>query len=177
MEIKNKMPYIDFGGGSKQTPVKETEQSHTCDNCIHRCILSKDLFYCTITGIIKFYDCKTSFDCLYKNTKSKLRKVVVAVYHIKDDGTLAWIGYTSLFLSSAEKTDNDIIKLFYEKAVPDLHNKEPKTKNLTIIPIIVGEAIEDNYFIPFNSIMPSHILSNIIKELNDNINNLGAIGI
>ena len=165
------MPYIDFGGGSKQTPVKETNNSCNCDKCIHRYILSKDLFYCTITGNIKFYDYKTPFDCLYKNVKSKLRKVVIAVYHIKDDGT------TSLFLSSAEKTDNDIIKLFYEKAVPDLYNKDSKTKNLTIIPIIVGEAIENNYFIPFDSIMPPYILSNIIKELNDNINNLGAIGI
>lgn len=169
------MPYIDFGGGSKQTPVKKQDNCSTCDNCIHRYIINKDLFYCTVNGTIQFYNTKYNYDCLFKNTVVKNRKLVIAIYHIKDDGVLAWIGYTSIFLSSAEKTDNDVVKLFYEKAVPDIYKKEPKVKDLFIVPIIVAEAIEHEYFKPIGNIMPFYILSDIVKNLNLNINNLGAI--
>lgn len=171
------MPYIDFGGGSKQTPVKETPKFFTCDNCIHRHIISKDLFYCTVNGTIEFYNTKYPYECIYKSVIAKNRKLIIAAYKVKDDGSIAWIGITSIFLSSAEKTDDDVIKLFYEKAIPDLHDKEPKTKYLTIFPIIVGEAIENKLFIAVGDIMPNYILNNIIKEFNSNIDNFGEANI
>lgn len=169
------MPYIDFGGGSKQTPVKETPKFFTCDNCIHRHIINKDLFYCTINGTIEFYNTKKSYECIYKSIVPKNRKLVIAVYYIKDDGSFIWTGYTSIFLSSAEKTDDDVIKLFYEKAIPDIQNKLPKTKNLTFVPIIVGEAIENGLFYGIMALMPHFVLNDIISNLNKNINNLGAL--
>ncbi|MBP3201309.1 MAG: hypothetical protein J6M39_06640 [Lachnospiraceae bacterium] len=169
------MPYIDFGGGSKQTPVKETNNYHFCDKCIHKYIINKDLFYCTITGQIRFYDYKSYFDCLFKSEVTKLRKLVIAIFIIKNDGSFTWTGYTSIFLSDTTKNDNDVIKMFYEKAVPDIHNKQPKLKDKVIVPIIIGEAIENNFFRPLGDILPNYILSDIIKNLNDNIDNLNAL--
>lgn len=169
------MPYIDFGGSSKQTPVKETEQSHTCDNCIHRYIINKDLFYCTINGNIEFYNCKKPYACLFKNTIIKKRMIVITIYIIKKDGTLTWTGYTSLFSANNEKSDNDIIKIFYEKAVPDICAKQPKFNDEVIAPIIVAEAIENKLFEPIGNIMPHYILNDMIKNLNDNINNLNSL--
>lgn len=169
------MPYIDFGGSSKQTPVKETEQSHTCDNCIHRFILDKDLFYCTIHGNLEFYNCKKPYACLFKNTIIKKRMIVIAIYIIKENGSFAWTGYTSLFSANNEKSDNDIIKVFYEKAVPDICIKQPKFNDEVIIPIIVGEAIENKLFEPVGNIMPSYLINDIIKNLNSNINNLNSL--
>ena len=169
------MPYIDFGGGSTKTPVKETEQFHSCNNCIHRYGINEDLFYCTISGNIEFYNCKKPYACLFKNTTAKKRILAVAIYIIKENGTLIWIGGMGLFIADEEKSDNDVIKIFYKKAVPDIHIKEPKLKNEFIIPIIVAEAIENRLFEPVGDIMPNYIINNIIKNLNDNINNLDIL--
>lgn len=169
------MPYIDFSGGSKQTPVKETPKFFTCNNCIHRYIINKDLFFCTINGTIEFYNAKKPYECPFKSIENKNRKLIIAVYYIKDDGSLIWTGYTSLFLSDSTKTDDDVVKLFYEKAIPDIQNKLPKTKDLTFIPIIVGEAIENGLFYGIMALMPHFVLNDIISNLNKNINNLGAL--
>ncbi len=173
------MPYIDFSGGSKQTPLEKNNNSDnnnfTCNNCIHRHIINKDLFYCTITGNVEFYNIKKPFDCIYKNIILKNRKIIIAVYRIKENGVFAWTGYTSIFSSSSEKTDDDVVKLFYEKALPDIHKREPKTKDLVIVPIIIGEAIDNHLFYGFNALMPPYILNDIISNINNNINNLGTI--
>lgn len=173
------MPYIDFSGGSKQTPLEKNNNNDnndfTCNKCIHRHIISKDLFYCTITGNIEFYNTKKPFDCVYKSIELKNRKIIIGIYRIKENGVFVWTGYTSIFSSNSEKTDDDVVKLFYEKALPDIHKREPKTKDLVIVPIVIGEAIEHEYFKPIGNAMPFYILSDIIKNLNLNINNLGAI--
>lgn len=169
------MPYIDFGGGSTQTPVKETEQFHTCNNCIHRYIINKDLFYCTISGNIEFCNCKKPYACLFKNTIANKRILAIAIYIIKEDGTIVWTGAMGLFLADKEKSDNDVIKVFYKKAVPDLYTKEPRFKEKTIIPIIIAESIENKLFKPVGNIMPNYIINDVIKNLNDNINNLDRL--
>ena len=64
------MPYIDFGGGSTQTPVKETFKLFDCNNCIHKCKISNDLFICTINGTFEFNDIKRKENCIYKNVIS-----------------------------------------------------------------------------------------------------------
>ena len=169
------MPYIDFGGGSNQTPVKKDNDSCSCDKCIHKYILSKDLFYCTVTGQINFCNNKSHLNCVFKSETAKVRKVVIAIYDIKDDGTLAWTGWTSIFLADKDKTDNNIVNLFYEKAIPDYNKRNPKIKDLCVVPIIVAEAVEDNFFKPIGTLIPFFILSDIIRNLNKNIDNLGAL--
>lgn len=167
--------YIDFNGGSKQTPVKKTNPLFTCDKCIHRHIINKDLFFCTVNGTIEFYNAKKSYECPFKFIENKNRKLVIAVHYIKDDGSLIWTGYISLFSVDSNKTDNDVVKLFYEKAILDLYKRSPKSKELCIVPILVGEAIENNNFIPLGNLMPIDTLNNLINNFNDNNNDFGEL--
>lgn len=169
------MPYIDFSGGSKQTPVKEMEQSHNCNNCIHRYIINDNLFYCTIYGNLKFYNTKQSATCFFKNIIPKQRTIIIAIHTISNDGTFVWTGYTSIFSANNEKLDNDVVKLFYEKAVPDICTKQPKLKGKAIVPIIIGESIENKPFEPVGDMLPNYILKDIIKTFNDNIDDISGL--
>lgn len=169
------MPYIDFGGGSNQTPVKETEQSNNCDNCIHRYNINDDLFYCTVYGNLEFYNAKHSATCFFKKYNARQRTIIIAIHTIKEDGSFVWTGYTSIFSANGEKLDNDVIKLFYEKAVPDICTKQPKLKDKTIVPIIIGESIEHKPFEPVGDMLPNYILKDIIKTFNDNIDNIKGL--
>lgn len=169
------MPYIDFSGGSKQTPVKEMEQSHGCNNCIHRYIINDDLFYCTVYGNLKFYNTKQSTACLFKSIIAKQRIIIIAIHIISEDGSFVWTGYTSLFSANNEKLDNDVIKLFYEKAVPDICTKQPKLKDKVIVPIIIGESIENKPFEPIGNMISNYILKDVIKTFNDNIDNIDGL--
>ena len=169
------MPYIDFGGGSTQTPVKETFKLFDCNNCIHKYKTSDDLFICTINGTFEFNDIKRKENCIYKNVISNDRLACLGVFYIDSNGDKKWTGSMSIFKTLNGQTDNDIINMFFNKAFPDFIKKNPSAKNLTVIPILIAEKVNSNHFKPIGDLLPLSVINKVIYDLNNNIDKFNDI--
>ena len=163
------MPYIDFGGSSKQTPVKEHNNNFNCTNCIHKCKSSDDLFICTINGTFEFNNIKRKENCIYKNIIPNDRLCCFGIFYIDSDGNKKWTGSMSIFKILNGQMDDNIINVFFNKAFPDFIEHNPSTKDLIVIPILIAEKVNNNYFKPIGNLLPSNVISKIIYDLNNNI--------